>query len=288
MGHSAYSVDNRSNSERSAFYNDASTTVADIFIQNDKRVIHEEMNPSGVVLRESRDSENNPNTVPIVLGLDLTGSMGHIPHELIKEGLPKLIGGIIQGGIPDPALLFIGVGDHEVDGAPLQVGQFESGDEEMDMWLTRTYLEGGGGGNMGESYHLAWYFAANHTAHDAWDKRKQKGYLITIGDEPCLPNLPATAVKEIMGAGQDSYTKEELLAEAQERYNVYHIHIVHGGRSKMAAGNWTQLLGDNAIIVEDYKTIPDVVKGIIKPQIGFIPIDDKAFDGTDVKNPDFL
>lgn len=262
MGHSNYSVENRTRSTRSAFYNDSNTSVNDIFKQNTKREVHNEMSPNGVVLREARDSDNNPNTVPIVFGLDLTGSMGHIPHELIKEGLPKLIGGIIQGGVPDPALMFVGIGDHEVDGYPLQIGQFESGDEEMDMWLTRTYLEGGGGGNAGESYHLAWYFAAHHTVTDAWEKRSKKGYLITVGDEPCLPNLPAAAIKQIMGAGQASYSKEELLAAAQERYNVFHIHIKHGARTTEHAA-WSQLLGENAIEVTDYKTIPDVIKGII-------------------------
>ncbi|STD12570.1 hypothetical protein [Chryseobacterium carnipullorum] len=40
------------------------------------------------------------------------------------------MGGIIQGGVPDPALLFLGIGDHECDAYSLQVGQFESGDEE--------------------------------------------------------------------------------------------------------------------------------------------------------------
>lgn len=281
MGHSSYSVENRSESVRGAFYNDANTSVNDIFKQNVLRQMHEEMNPNGIILREARDSEEHPNTVPIVLGLDLTGSMGHIPHDLIKEGLPKLIGGIIQGGIEDATLMFVGVGDHETDSCPLQVGQFESGDEEMDMWLTRTYMEGGGGANAGESYHLAWYFAAYHTIHDAWEKRNKKGYLITIGDEPCLDSLSASAIKEIMGAGQHAYSKAELLKAAQEKYHVFHIHISHAGREGNYAG-WKQLLGENAIEVTDYTTIPDVVKGIIiKNEDGKLPA--SSDDNTEEK-----
>ena len=66
---------------------------------------------------------------------------------------------IIQSGIKDPQVLFLAIGDHECDTSPLQVGQFESSDELLEHWLTHVWLEGGGGGNRGESYALAWHFA---------------------------------------------------------------------------------------------------------------------------------
>ncbi|WP_445711966.1 hypothetical protein [Flavobacterium sp.] len=241
----------------------ASKAANEIFTQNKLRMAHESMNPNGVTFREARDSEANPNSYPIILGLDVTGSMGHIPHELVKEGLPKLMGGIIDGGVPDPALLFLGIGDHECDGYPLQVGQFESGDEELDMWLTRTYIESGGGGNAGESYLLAWYFAAFHTRTDAFEKRGQKGLLFTIGDEPNLKVLPASAIKEIMGSGEQTYSDLELLAEAKKRYEVYHISVLHSTRAQTAEIGWKEVLGENCISVEDYKTIPEVIKDIV-------------------------
>lgn len=147
MGGTFYSNSNRTLRAESLGYHKKS--VNEIFVQNQKRMIHEQMEPSKVFIRESRDSDNHPNSLPIIIALDLTGSMGRIPHDLVKDGLPKIMGGIIQNGIPDPQVLFLGVGDHECDKAPLQVGQFESGDEELDLWLTRTYIEGGGGGNGG-------------------------------------------------------------------------------------------------------------------------------------------
>jgi hypothetical protein len=238
-------------------------SAGEIFTQNALGRAHESMNPKGISFRESRDSEVHPDSVPIILGLDVTGSMGHIPHELIKEGLPKLMGGIIQGGVPDPALLFLGIGDHECDRYPLQVGQFESGDEELDMWLTRTYIESGGGGNAGESYLLAWYFAAFHTRTDAFEKRNQKGILFTVGDEPCLKTLPASAIREIMGSGQHTYTHYELLAEARKKYEVYHISVLHSEQAMRADRGWKELLGQNCLSIADHKEIPDVIKGII-------------------------
>ncbi|WP_269233757.1 hypothetical protein [Flavobacterium flavigenum] len=261
MGGTRYDFGARESRAKKVGY--ASKSAGEIFTQNALRMAHESMNPNGVIVREARDSEVHPNTVPIILGLDVTGSMGHIPHELIKDGLPKLMGGIIQGGVPDPALLFLGIGDHECDRYPLQVGQFESGDEELDMWLTRTYIESGGGGNAGESYLLAWYFAAFHTKTDALEKRGQKGLLFTVGDEPGLKTLPASAIKEIMGQGQQTYTHLELLAEAQKRYDVYHISVLHSNQAINADVEWKELLGQNCLSIEDHREIPNVIKNII-------------------------
>ncbi|MGB6153562.1 MAG: hypothetical protein WBG48_16395 [Pricia sp.] len=261
MGGTRYNLDARFTRAKSAGY--ASKSVNDIFAQNRERKAHEAMNPNGISFREARDSEVHPNSVPIILGLDVTGSMGHIPHDLVKDGLPKLMGGIIENGVPDAALLFLGIGDHECDGYPLQVGQFESGDKELDMWLTRTYIESGGGGNGGESYLLAWYFAAFHTKTDAFEKRNQKGLLFTVGDEPNLKILSGSAIKEIMGSGQQSYTDLELLAEARKRYEVYHINLLHSGIAEAADSGWKEVLGENCISVKDYKTVPDVIKSII-------------------------
>lgn len=262
MGYSMYSVSSRTTNADNKGYKTKS--VNEIFTQNVKRQIHKDMDPNGVLFRESRDSEAHPNSIPIQLYLDVTGSMGFIPHEMIKEGLPTLMGTLLQNGVNDASLMFGAIGDHENDRYPLQVGQFESGDAELDMWLTRTYLEGGGGGNAGESYLLAWYFAANHVRTDAFDKRGKKGFLFTIGDEPCLNNLPATAVKNIMGntgIGQGNYTIDELLSAAQKNNHVYHIHVNHG--SRYCGAKWKQLLGNNLIEVDDHKTISKVISDII-------------------------
>lgn len=262
MGNSSYSVEDRS--MRSSNLGYRTKAVNEIFTQNVKKQIHEQMDPNGVLFRESCDSETHPNTIPIQLYLDVTGSMGHIPHEMIKNGLPTLMGTLIQNGVPDASLLFGAIGDHEADRYPLQIGQFESGDAELDMWLTRSYLEGGGGGNRGESYLLAWYFASNHVKTDAFNKRNKKGFVFTIGDEPCLTNLPVSALKGIMGdttVGQANYTMDELLDAAQKQNHVYHIHVNHGGRT--CDNKWKELLGKNLIEISDHTTVSKVISDII-------------------------
>lgn len=244
---------------------DYRTSTANEIFKN--RDIDKGMNPKNITIRESRDSEEHPNSIAIVLALDETGSMGQIPYYLIQTGLPNVMGKILELGISDPQMLFLGIGDHECDYAPLQVGQFESSDELLDKWLTSLYLEGNGGGNGGESYLLAWYFASMHTSIDCMEKRNQKGFLFTIGDEPTLKNLPASALLSIMGNGQHKdYTALELLEKAKEKYHVFHLHLKQGsnGQRQEVMNGWKELIGDNLIIIENKEDVSRVIPKIIK------------------------
>ena len=222
------------------------------------RNIDAEMDPTKALVRESRDSEEHPETVSIIVALDVTGSMGFVPEHIVKEALPDLIGSLMEAGIEDPQVLFLGIGDFIYDAAPLQVGQFESSAELLDRWLTRVYLEGGGGGNNQEGYNLAHLFAARHTSIDCWEKRKQKGFLFTIGDEPVFPTIPAEIIKRYTCAEEaETITTENIIKEAQEKYNVFHMHLEHNEWSKREhrKGNWKALLGDNFIEIADFKTV---------------------------------
>jgi hypothetical protein len=224
------------------------------------------MDPNGVTLREARDSEEHPNSLPIILALDVTGSMGSIPHYLVKEGLPNMMETIIKGGVKDPQLLFMGIGDHECDQAPLQIGQFESSDELLDKWLTDLWLESGGGGNNGESYLLAWFFAGRYTEADHFEKRGKKGILVTIGDEPTLGHIPSSAQKKIMGDAQYSnVTAVELLDKAREKYDVYHLHLLqgHNGNRQDVKDGWKQLMGDNVIYVQRKEEVAQIISDLV-------------------------
>ncbi len=257
MGGGTYSTSARAMRSESLGYH--TKPSHEIFQQ---RSINNAMNPHGVTVRESRDSEEHPESFAIVLGLDVTGSMGSVPHFLVKEGLPDIVSRIIQNGVQHPQILFLGIGDHECDRAPLQVGQFESSDELIDKWLTDIFLEGGGGGNAGESYLLAWYFAAYHTSIDCLEKRGRKGVLFTIGDEPVLQEVPARFLKQMMGNGQyEDFPAPILLAKAREKYNVFHILIKEtaaGQRPETEAG-WRQIMSENLLIAERKEDVSPII-----------------------------
>ena len=261
MGGTSYNYASRSTRAESRGYTTASVQqIEKVFVQKSLGHAHESMKSQGIHLREARDSDVHPNTFPVIIGLDMTGSMHDIPVMLIKDGLPKIVSSIIQGGVKDVALLFIAIGDHEVDGVPLQIGQFESGDEELDLWLTRTYPEGGGGANEGESYGLLHNFAANNIVTDAWEKRKQKGVLIMIGDEPSLDYYPDAVMKEITGNPQaKGFTQDEVLEKVREKWHVFHINPHHN----FDEGYWKPKLGQNYISLTDFHKVPETVTKLV-------------------------
>ncbi|MBE7639982.1 hypothetical protein GUB10_06525 [Salegentibacter sp. BLCTC] len=230
------------------------------------RAIDPEMDPAKALLRESRDSAEHPESVSIIVGLDVTGSMGFVPEHIVKEALPDLIGSLMEAGIEHPQVLFMGLGDFVYDTAPLQVGQFESSAELLDRWLTRVYLEGGGGGNNQEGYNLAHLFAARHTEIDCWEKRKQKGFLFTIGDEPVFPTIPGEIIRKYTCTNEaESPTTEAIIKEAQEKYHVFHMHLEHNDWSKKPGrkGNWKELLGENFIEIPDYKKVAKRIAEVV-------------------------
>lgn len=245
--------------------------------QSREEVFHQtRMNPEMNIkdkVRESRDSEEHPNSFPIILALDVTGSMGRIPHMLITEGFPEIMKKIMDSGIKDPQVCFVGIGDHYSDAAPIQVGQFESSDDLLDKWLKTIWLEGHGGGNGGESYGLAHFFAANCASTDSMLRRKQKGVLITIGDEPNHLSYDTNHLKQLFGFAPETrvMAARDLIAQAQLHWDVYHINLMdYSGVSKNVQDNWKSLLGDHFINTEDAegKDIPDLIAGIILKSVG--------------------
>ena len=217
-------------------------------------------------IRECVDSEEHPNAFPIIIGLDVTGSMGRIPYELITNSLPQIMKKIMDEGVKDPQVCFLGIGDSRCDNAPLQVGQFESSDELMEKWLKLVYLEGHGGGNGGEDYGLAWYFAARCTSVDSFKKHGRKGVVITIGDEPIHMTISRNAIKELFGSAEANINVVDLLNEARSEWDIYHINVPdYSGRKALTKSCWNELLQDKVLHIEaDTKeAIADGIVGAI-------------------------
>lgn len=220
------------------------------------------MDPHGLTFRESRDSEVHPNSIAIAVFLDVTGSMGMIPEQMIRHKLGSMMDTLLDHGIEDPQVMFSAIGDHITDGAPLQVGQFESGALEMNDCLAQIYIEGGGGGQMMESYLLAWLIAGRHTSIDCFEKRKQKGFLFTVGDEKSWNGLDEKTLKSIMGYPEaKKVDARTLLAEAQEMYHVFHIHVNETGyrNNQSVFDYWKTMLGERFLVLNDHRLVAELI-----------------------------
>ncbi len=232
------------------------------------RAIDPELDPLGVTLRESRDSDLNPQSTAIVVGLDVTGSMGMIADTLARKGLGTLVEEILaRRPVSDPHILCMGIGDVLYDRAPLQVTQFEA-DIRIARQLEKLWLEKGGGGNACESYNLQWYFAALHTAIDCFEKRGKKGYLFTVGDEEPPLDLPAAGIARVFGDRvQRDFSSRELLTLVSRMYHVFHVIVEEGSHARHNARRvrnlWTELLGQRVISLSDHTQLAEVIVSAI-------------------------
>ncbi|KWA84256.1 hypothetical protein WL29_23130 [Burkholderia ubonensis] len=243
-------------------------STAQVFSQHS---MHAELNPRGVAMRESRDSAANPNSHAIIVASDVTGSMGMLAEALVRKGMGVLVEELLaRKPVNDPHIMCMGVGDAYTDTAPLQCTQFEA-NIKIAQQLSQIWLEGRGGGNGGESYPLAWYFAARHTSIDCFEKRQKKGYLFTVGDENPHKVLTREQVKKVFGDDVErDLTSAELLTMASRSYHVFHL-LVEESRAcdTQVKENWKDLLGERALPLSDHTKLAELIVSTIQVNEGW-------------------
>jgi hypothetical protein len=205
--------------------------------------------------------------------------------RIIQAQLPRLMGLLIRKGYLDhPQILIGAIGDATCDAAPLQVGQFESG-IEIDEDLGRLFLEGGGGGHITESYELAMYFMARHTALDSFEKRKERGYLFLIGDETPYRRVKRKEVgKHIGDRLPQDLPVEDVIAELQRMYDVYYIlpNMTSNWNNEVVHSRWVELLGQNVLRLDDPAGISELIASTIGIAEGRVDLEDLAEDLQEV------
>ena len=221
------------------------------------------LNPKNVT-RECCDSDEHPNTIPVILALDVTGSMGAAAKACAAK-LNEIMTSLYEK-VDDIQFMTMAIGDFAYDRAPLQVSQYESDIRILEQ-MDQIYFEGGGGGNSFESYTAAWYFALKHTKLDCHNRGK-KGIIITLGDEPLNPYLPRGAVESVIGDKlQGDVDTKDLYREVTEKFDVYHISVDDSDSSYRyhqidADATWKKVLGDNykvSTLQKLAKTISDII-----------------------------
>jgi hypothetical protein len=235
-----------------------------------QRKVHETLDPQklnsvGEKIRECLDSDTYPTTRGLVIGFDETGSMGEGP-VILQQKLASIKGSLVKSGLDYVQILFGAYGDaHCNEVAPLQVGQFEGGDE-MEEWLNNIYIERGGGGNAGETSGLFLYFMGRYSRLDSLIKRDEKGILILIGDECPLPRITREEIKTYIGDDvQADISIQDAVALAQESYDVYFF-LVDNTTAKWQNSQkvWEDLLGaDHVLVLENLDTVSETAAMLV-------------------------
>jgi hypothetical protein len=155
-------------------------------------------------------------------------------------------------------------------------------------------LEGGGGGQIKESYGLAFRFAARHTETDSFEKRGKKGYLFTMGDESFWPSLESAEIKDVFGiTATENEQVIDLIKEAQEKWELFHLFSMDGSypHHTNVHDSWREVLGERFVAVEDSSLICEIIASLIYALESSQEVDDvvlslglSAADQDKVKN----
>ena len=231
--------------------------------------IDEGLDPKKFTIRECVNSDEHPNTIPVILALDVTGSMGGACMETAKA-LGVIVTNLYKK-FKDVEFCIMGIGDLDYDRAPIQMSQFES-DVRIAVALDKIFMEHGGGGNAFESYTAAWYMGLKHTKLDCFDKQGRKGIIITMGDEPLNPYLP---VRELNNAVNESEQADvntpELYNEVSKKFDIFHIAVdsdmcCYRRYKNDIEDSWGQQLGDR-LKVSTINGLGDTIEKCIEESI---------------------
>jgi hypothetical protein len=205
---------------------------------------------------------------PLVIACDVTGSMGEWPAVIFSK-LPylDLEGQEYLGKTME--ISFAAVGDAYCDKYPLQVQQFAKG-KDLEKRLKELVIEGGGGGQIMESYDLAaLYYARNVEMPNAIHP-----IFIFIGDESMYDYVDKQHAQDCTRNTLDKrMTAGDVIKELQSKYSVYLIRKPYEQGSsrdgmsdtdKKIYKQWEKYLGEDHIsILPEAGRVVDVIFGIL-------------------------
>ena len=251
MGYGSYKASDWAKLRSSKGINNSSS-ISDIFADEFK----DKYNPKFIDMRESRDSDDSPESTPIIIGFDVTGSMGYLAEEIAKNSLNKTITEIYdKQPVTNPHVMCAAFTSPSMREGCLQVTQFEADIRVVEQLFD---LKVNFGGNTYSYDNLVWYFASRHTDIDCFKKRGKKGLIFCIGDEICgYQNGDYMTAREIESVFGDKDIKEHVKLQDSyekvcEKYEVFHIVTDMGYRFEKSLASWMELMpGRVASIKQD-------------------------------------
>lgn len=211
-------------------------------------------------------------SAPLIIVCDVTGSMGEWPAVMFSK-LPYLeIEGKEYLG-ESMEIAFSAVGDAYVDNYPLQVRPFAKG-LELETRLKELVIEGGGGGQVTESYELA----ALYFARKVEMPKAVKPVIVFIGDEAAYGYIDRDQAKQYLDIDLEKrLTTKDVFEELKNKFSVYLVRKPYETSSRNAMSSvdqgiyaqWEELLGAERIAhLPDASRVVDVIFGLLANETG--------------------
>lgn len=220
------------------------------------------INDKVIGMLESRDSEEHPISVPVLVGFDVTGSNIERARDAQKR-LPNLME-LLGKYLSHPQVAVAANDDYNSIGDQcLQISDFES-DNRVDEHIRSIRLTGEGGGNDGESYDLMLYAAARKIVTDSMEKRSKKGYFFMYADEPIFDKVAKSEVKAVFGdVIERNIPIAEIIEEARRSWQVFVIFPI-GGYAH-ARTQFVKLFGEESVLDLQH---PNLICELIASTVG--------------------
>lgn len=211
----------------------------------------------------SSDSKN-----VIVFGIDGTGSMVDWPLEIFDR-LPLFYQTLSQYRA-DLEVSFGVIGDATCDSYPLQANSFGKG-VGLEDHIKALFAEGGGGGQVSESYELFGYFALNKVKAP----NAVSPFLFICGDEKFYPRVDPAQVAHYIGDSlQGPLDSKRVLEGLLQKFDVYFLHKPYGSAGNAAVTaevreHWANAIGPQRVIaLPSYDRVVDIAMGIVAKKWG--------------------
>ncbi|RPI77421.1 MAG: hypothetical protein EHM45_09165 [Desulfobacteraceae bacterium] len=203
----------------------------------------------------------------IIVAVDVTGSMAQWPAAIFDR-LPLFYQTLGQYR-PDLEICFAAIGDAHCDAFPLQVNSFAKG-LELEACLQALGCEGGGGGQISESYELFAYFMDQHCRLP----RAIDPFLIIYGDEKFYEKIDPRQIRHYIGdAIEDPLKAETVWKNLLQKFNLFYLQKSYGDGDETVTAAvsryWSKTLGPQRVIrLPSCERAVDVALGMVAKQWG--------------------
>ena len=210
---------------------------------------------------KDKDIESD-STTPIVVAVDVTGSMADWPGEIFDR-LPLLYQTLSQYK-EDLDISFCAIGDAHSDSFPLQVNNFA---KELDLEDSVAALipEGGGGGQARESYELFGAYMMDHChIPNAVDP-----FLLIFGDEGFYDPINQNQVEHYTVKKTEFSDSNAMWKALGQKFNVYHLHKPYFNGDEPIVRQWSKALGPEKVVeLPSKERAVDLAMGIVAKHWG--------------------